>query len=64
MTLHCQDTTQYAKEQDSEEVRHWLEITYPAIARPPVRIRRSTSTTRKARRLTSNRDVIKKEKED
>ena len=39
----------HAKDQDPEEVRHWLEVTYPAIERgPPVRMRRSTGATRPA----------------
>ena len=49
----------HAKDQDPEEVRHWLEVTYPAIERgPPVRMRRSTGATRPARRPTSNRDGV------
>ena len=49
----------HAKDQDPEEVRHWLEVTYPAIkARAPVRMRRSTGATRPARRPTSNRDGV------
>ena len=39
----------HAKDQDPEEVRSWLEVTYPAIERgPPVRMRRSTGATRPA----------------
>ena len=39
----------HAKDQDPEEVRHWLEVTYPAIeCGPPVRMRRSTGATRPA----------------
>ena len=39
----------HAKDQDPEEVRHWLEVTYPAMKRgPPVRMRRSTGATRPA----------------
>ena len=45
--------------QDPEEVRHWLEVTYPAMqAGPPVRMRRSTGATRPARRPTSNRNGV------
>ena len=39
-----------------EEVRHWLEVTYPAIeCGPLVRMRRSTGATRPARWPTSTR---------
>ena len=31
MGLHCQGARRHAKDQDPEEVRHWLEVTYPAI---------------------------------
>ena len=32
MGLHCQGAAhRHAKDQDPEEVRHWLEVTYPAI---------------------------------
>ena len=44
----------HAKDQDPKEVRHWLEVTYPAIeVRSPVRMRRSTGATRPARRPTT-----------
>ena len=37
-----------------EEVRHWLEVTYPAVeGGRPVRMRRSTGATRPAQRPTS-----------
>ena len=29
--LHCRGPAHHAKDQDPEEVRHWLEVTYPAI---------------------------------